>query len=336
MSSLHPYSRTALPAVLLLAAIATPSAATIVVDSEGFESPRFVAGSIEGQDGWVSSGTQTGSPSTAVVQSTDVFAGSNALLVDRPGGSERFWAKPIPDGPTGRFTYIDWRMKVEQVAMPTGFGPFMGVVAFDASSSIAFVASLFVDGSTGDIVYQQAGTGFYLETGAIAQFDAWIHYTIELDYQLDEYTVFADAIPLVTSRFIDDPLIEVDRITDADIATRPAGLDPVSSAATTSAVFDNFVVRDGLRGDYNDDGQVDAADYTVWRDELGQVGFGLAADGDASGTVGPEDYQVWLRDFGRSNALAAAAAVPEPAAVIVALMALAAYRPLRCVPVKKA
>ena len=35
-----------------------------------------------------------------------------------------------------------------------------------------------------------------------------------------------------------------------------------------------------LDGDYNANGVVDAADYTVWRDSLGQTGMGLAADGD--------------------------------------------------------
>ena len=35
-----------------------------------------------------------------------------------------------------------------------------------------------------------------------------------------------------------------------------------------------------LPGDYNGDGVVDAADYTVWRDNLGRAGMGLAADGN--------------------------------------------------------
>ena len=36
----------------------------------------------------------------------------------------------------------------------------------------------------------------------------------------------------------------------------------------------------GLLGDYNGDGRVDAADYTVWRDSEGATGSGLAADGN--------------------------------------------------------
>jgi glucose/arabinose dehydrogenase len=46
-------------------------------------------------------------------------------------------------------------------------------------------------------------------------------------------------------------------------------------------------------GDYNHNGVVDAADYTVWRDSFGQSGTGLAADGDGDLQIGPGDYNVW-------------------------------------------
>jgi len=50
--------------------------------------------------------------------------------------------------------------------------------------------------------------------------------------------------------------------------------------------------------DYNGNGVVDAADYTVWRNTLGQVGVGLAADGNRNGTVDPPDYDFWKANFG--------------------------------------
>jgi beta-glucanase (GH16 family) len=65
----------------------------------------------------------------------------------------------------------------------------------------------------------------------------------------------------------------------------------------------------GLSGDYNGDDVVDAADYTVWRDSLGQSGIGLAADGSGNGTVGQSDYDIWRNAFGQS---ATATSVPEP------------------------
>lgn len=43
----------------------------------------------------------------------------------------------------------------------------------------------------------------------------------------------------------------------------------------------------------------DAADYTVWRDSLGEVGPNLAADGDGNGVIeDPADWQVWKSHFG--------------------------------------
>ena len=51
-------------------------------------------------------------------------------------------------------------------------------------------------------------------------------------------------------------------------------------------------------GDYNGNGVVDAADYTVWRDFFGRTGSGLAADGDGNGTVNTMDYDFWKSRFG--------------------------------------
>jgi hypothetical protein len=71
-----------------------------------------------------------------------------------------------------------------------------------------------------------------------------------------------------------------------------------------------------IPGDYNNDGIVDAADYTIWRDTLGQTGSGLAADGDGSGTVDQADYDVWVAHFGEQTATGSAAAVPEPSSIV--------------------
>jgi hypothetical protein len=56
-----------------------------------------------------------------------------------------------------------------------------------------------------------------------------------------------------------------------------------------------------LVGDYNFDGTVDAADYTVWRDRLGSaVTPFTSADGDGNGVVDAADYQVWKDHFGET------------------------------------
>ncbi len=54
-----------------------------------------------------------------------------------------------------------------------------------------------------------------------------------------------------------------------------------------------------LAGDFNRDGNVDAADYSVWRNSLGQTGLVpySGADGDGDGTVEQDDYAVWKAHF---------------------------------------
>jgi hypothetical protein len=54
-----------------------------------------------------------------------------------------------------------------------------------------------------------------------------------------------------------------------------------------------------LPGDYNLDGFVDAADYTVWRDYLGQT-IDHPADGDDNGVVDQNDYAIWRNNFGNT------------------------------------
>ena len=84
-----------------------------------------------------------------------------------------------------------------------------------------------------------------------------------------------------------------------------------------------------LEGDYNFDGVVDALDYAVWREALGQVGVGLAADGDLSGVVDAGDLQVWRDNYGAALP-AAVASTPEPAACgLLTLALLAAACPRR-------
>jgi glucose/arabinose dehydrogenase len=53
-----------------------------------------------------------------------------------------------------------------------------------------------------------------------------------------------------------------------------------------------------LAGDYNKDRSVDAADYVVWRDMIGDEGYRLAADGNGDGKIDAADYAVWQDNFG--------------------------------------
>ena len=97
------------------------------------------------------------------------------------------------------------------------------------------------------------------------------------------------------------------------------GFSSCNQSARLYGISPAFTVP--VRGDFNGDGAVDAADYTVWRDSLGQTGMGLAADANNDGVVDTLDYDLWVLDFGYEEP--ASNTVPEPSALVLALAALA-------------
>lgn len=73
-----------------------------------------------------------------------------------------------------------------------------------------------------------------------------------------------------------------------------------------------------IASDFNDDGTVDLADYTVWRDNLGvQVPSGQIADANFDGVVGMDDYLRWRQNFGRRFQPLSSALVPEPGGILI-------------------
>ena len=99
-----------------------------------------------------------------------------------------------------------------------------------------------------------------------------------------------------------------------------------------------MVIAPRLPGDFNDDGSVDAADYTVWRDMHGQSGQDLAADGTGpleipDGTIDEFDYALWKSNYGQQLGSGAHGStnVPEPTTcaflVVASVLAIGAGRP---------
>ena len=77
-----------------------------------------------------------------------------------------------------------------------------------------------------------------------------------------------------------------------------------------------------MAGDYNRDGRIDASDFTIWRNTLGQVGIGLAADGNNNGRIDTGDYTIWRSSYGTAASAAGASGsfgVPEPAGTAFAI-----------------
>lgn len=77
--------------------------------------------------------------------------------------------------------------------------------------------------------------------------------------------------------------------------------------------------------DYDDDGDIDGADFLAWQQTLGDsVTSGTGADGSNNGVVDGADLDLWETQFGGGAAIAAgqasAAAVPEPGSVLMAAL----------------
>ncbi|QDV73916.1 DNRLRE domain-containing protein [Botrimarina mediterranea] len=79
------------------------------------------------------------------------------------------------------------------------------------------------------------------------------------------------------------------------------------------------VVGPTLAGDFNNDGVVNAADYTVYRDNL-NTSFDLGGNGDESGgsagVVDAADYALWSANYGATAGGNGLQAVPEPMGVM--------------------
>jgi len=118
------------------------------------------------------------------------------------------------------------------------------------------------------------------------------------------------------------------------------GINPTYNPNTNWAIVPAshlFTAIPALVGDYNSNGVVDAADYTVWRDTLGSI-TDLRANGDdtgaSAGLIDQADFAIWKSHFGATasgsgagaSSLAATnsarAGVPEPATSWILLFAL--------------
>jgi hypothetical protein len=348
--------------ILALTAVGEPVwAAGVIIESHGFESPFFSPGSVVGQSGWKVSPASTG---TAVVQSSVVDApGSQALQINHAASSIDVWTANFPATPsrfpTQRYVAIDWDMLVMPSSLPAGnFGPFFGVEAYDylnsagnissSGNGVGTLGSLWVDAKDGEVLYQAANTGIPTSTGTVVSLGVWNQFRMVLDYSTHQYAVFLNGNLLgLPVGFVDqnNTVGGLEDITHPDIAARAGGLQQAELTATGTAFFDNFLVRDGLLGDYDLSGIVDSADYAVWKQAFGNIvsPAGNNADGNGNGKVDAADYTVWRDHLGASLFSGAGSGsfsgnvAPEPNAIVLALFGLCpfAFHILKRIGLKK-
>ncbi len=97
------------------------------------------------------------------------------------------------------------------------------------------------------------------------------------------------------------------------------GPDMVARSVAGGVVLE---VLSGLAGDFNNDGAVDGTDYNLWASNLGGPASALLNVGEAE-TVDAALYTIW-RDNEGATLPAIASAVPEPAGVLLGLSGLMA------------
>lgn len=115
-----------------------------------------------------------------------------------------------------------------------------------------------------------------------------------IDFDLADGVANEHAIPLDTST-------PGSRSTAVTIRSDSAGV----MNGLLEFIINYEVLSNGLAGDFNEDGRVDAADYTVWRD-----GAGL--------TYNQQDYLDWQANFGAESS--DAASIPEPTSGLLCLL----------------
>ncbi|MEX2091560.1 MAG: PEP-CTERM sorting domain-containing protein, partial [Pirellulales bacterium] len=91
------------------------------------------------------------------------------------------------------------------------------------------------------------------------------------------------------------------------------------------ALYDSFFDV-GLAGDFNNNHVVDAADYTLWRNNLGATEGTLLNGNGNGGTIDATDYDLWKLHFGESSGPGSgslgAGAVPEPGTLLMCMLSV--------------
>jgi hypothetical protein len=214
-------------------------------------------------------------------------------------------------GPTGADTSV--AVATDGLALSNGFDGYIDFLITDTTGTA------------------RALTGFHFDAGAFRPNAAtdWELEVLEGDITIG--TVASGTVTVNAGPMQDDISIRLAGLDDSTLEANGSvtfrlnftgGTGEFGSPASGHHLFlDNVGVAGdilGLPGDFNGDGVVDGADFTVWRDHLGATDeSAIDFNGDGGG-IDISDYLYWRENFGRTSPNPV---VPEPSCLSLALLA---------------
>ena len=259
-----------------------------------------------------------------------VTAGAHALLPNTPNQPVDILVSAGVDAPTvlGVDLFVELGDGIGPIAEPVFHGVPGSTDGFDTLSGI--FANGFLVGGEGPVqIAPQITTGFVFPAGpgtaAVAPDGLLATLLIDTTGFLEPGIVFDLRLNNFQSAGFPSPSTT---LVDAFGVNLPSSSVTIHNGA--------IVIADPatLAGDYNHDGAVDAADYTVWRDTLGEnVTPGNAADGNGDGLINAGDYAVFVDNYGSVlNSRIPSAPIPEPTTVLLSTAGLVLLSTLRSTP----
>ncbi|HEX4413735.1 MAG TPA: hypothetical protein VH107_08905 [Lacipirellulaceae bacterium] len=196
-----------------------------------------------------------------------------------------------------------------------------------------------IKGAVGNLGTIAPGTGVgTLTTTGDVTMAANSHLAIELGGGTSDKLVVGGTLDLSSSEFLD--LTGVGSGSSWVIATY-AALDGIFNHVTagytvnygtgTNSQITLMATASGVKGDFNNNGRVDAADYVLWRDRVGS-GTALPNDNGLGTPIGQAQYDLWRSNFnkpGSGSGSLESGAVPEPTSVVLFGLALLSMMPVR-------
>lgn len=314
--------------------IATPrnDLSTTITGMDTYAAIRGLAGTIrlngDSSNSWLSSLYRSENGNTTIVGHDNAFGDANSLVASLGSGTidigshtiqQRFVLTEGTIRGTGSLTNgEDWN--ISGTVQPGGESPTTAdTLTFDFSAASAANTLGFESSSTLDFVLDSAFASSTISVlGASAGTNVF----------LNDNTIFLTDLSGGSLAEGTYTLIDGDSNTTYTLGSS-IGIDGLSGFTGTVSVLGDDLVLDlavavGTPGDFNADGLVDAADYTVYRDNLG-LATTLPNDAGLGSPVTAAHYTLWTSFYGTGSSTTTSAAVPEPGSLLLLAGAAVVY-----------